>query len=90
MVLLRNHKREHLTAADFLRWNAHQFQLEKLTVVGDEIDYVRHRREVSGELGFIPWQTESLDLTLQKVIYSVLKKQQKCGFPPKGSSRKVK
>lgn len=42
---------EHLTAADFLRWNAHQFQLEKLTVVGDEIDYVRHRREISGELG---------------------------------------
>ena len=42
---------EHLTAADFLRWNAHQFQLEKLTVVGEEVEYVRHRREISGELG---------------------------------------
>ena len=42
---------EHVTAADFLHWNAHQFQLEKLTVVGEEIRYVRHRREVSGELG---------------------------------------
>ena len=42
---------EHVTAADFLYWNAHQFQLEKLTVVGEEIWYTRHRREVSGELG---------------------------------------
>ncbi len=41
----------HVTAADFLHWNAHQFQLEKLTVVGEEIWYLRHRREVSGELG---------------------------------------
>ncbi|RKU07585.1 hypothetical protein C6501_17620 [Candidatus Poribacteria bacterium] len=41
---------EHVTAADFLCWNAHQFQLKKLTVVGEEIWYIRHRREVSGEL----------------------------------------
>ena len=41
----------HVTAADFLHWNAHQFQLEKLTVVGEEIWYLRHHQEVSGELG---------------------------------------
>ena len=43
---------EHLTAADFLHWNAPQFQLENLTAVGEEINYVRHHRDVSGELGF--------------------------------------
>lgn len=42
---------EHLTAADFLHWNAHQFQQEKLTVVCEDINYVLHKREVSGELG---------------------------------------
>lgn len=42
---------EHLTAADFLHWNAHHFQLEKLTVVGDDINYEQHHRERSGELG---------------------------------------
>lgn len=42
---------EHVTAADFLHWNAHQFHLDKLTVVGEEIWYLRHGREISGELG---------------------------------------
>ncbi len=42
---------EHVTAADFLHWNAHQFRLEKLTVVGEKIWYIRHGREISGELG---------------------------------------
>ena len=43
-------KQEEVTAADFLRWNAHQFQLKRLTVVGEEIRYDRHAHNRSGEL----------------------------------------
>ncbi|MDE0638053.1 MAG: hypothetical protein OXI43_19610 [Candidatus Poribacteria bacterium] len=40
------------TAADFLHWNAHQFQLDKITVVGDEIRYPRvpNKPGMPGEL----------------------------------------
>ena len=43
-------KQEQGTAADFLHWNAHQFQLDKVTVVGEKIRYPRGGRSVSGEL----------------------------------------
>ncbi len=45
---------EHVTAADFLHWNAHQFQLEKLVVMGEKIIYHQHparHHDESGELG---------------------------------------
>lgn len=42
---------EQVTAADFLHWNAHHFQLEKLVVVGEKIIYHQHDHNVSGELG---------------------------------------
>lgn len=40
------------TAADFLHWNVHQFQLDKITVVGDEIRYPRvpNKPGLPGEL----------------------------------------
>ncbi len=44
---IRMPKQEGVTAADFLHWNAHPFQLDKLKVVGDEI---RYGRPASGEL----------------------------------------
>ena len=40
-------KQEQVTAADFLHWNAHQFQLDKVTVVGEKI---RYPQNASGEL----------------------------------------
>ena len=43
-------KQGNVTAADFLRWNAHQFQLKQLTVVGEEVRYDRHAHNRSGEL----------------------------------------
>ena len=43
-------KQEDVTAADFLHWNAHQFQLDRLTVVGEEMRYPRHAPDISGEL----------------------------------------
>ena len=48
---VRKPKQEEVTAADFLHWNAHQFQLDKLTVVGEEIDYLQDDWDISGELG---------------------------------------
>ena len=42
-------KQEQVTAADFLHWNAHQFQLTKVTVVGEEIHYLRGNMNNSGE-----------------------------------------
>ena len=41
---------EVVTAADFLHWNLHDFQLKHLTVVGEEIRYNRHADNRSGEL----------------------------------------
>ncbi len=38
-------------AADFLHWNAHQFRLSRLTVLGEGISYARHDPDISGELG---------------------------------------
>ncbi len=43
-------KQEEVTAADFLHWNAHQFHLDKLTVVGENLDYPQDSWEISGEL----------------------------------------
>ena len=47
-------EQDQLTAADFLHWNARKFQLEKVTVVGEEMRYVRVAHiafpETSGEL----------------------------------------
>ena len=43
-------KEADVTAADFLYWNAHPFQLDKLKVVGEEIRYPRHAPDISGEL----------------------------------------
>ncbi len=43
-------KQEDVTAADFLHWNTHQFQLDKLTVVGEKIDYIQDDWDISGEL----------------------------------------
>ena len=43
-------EQEQVTAADFLHWNTHQFQLNRLTVVGEEIRYPRYVRDVTGEL----------------------------------------
>ena len=43
-------KQEGVTAADFLHWNLHKFQLKHLTVVGEEIHYNRNAHNRSGEL----------------------------------------
>ena len=43
-------KQGNVTAADFLHWNAHQFQLKQLTVVGEEVRYDRHANFRFGEL----------------------------------------
>ena len=43
-------KQEGVTAADFLHWNLHEFQLKHLTVVGEEIHYDRHVNNRTGEL----------------------------------------
>ena len=40
---------EQLTTSDFLHWNAHQFHLDRLTVVGEEIGYPRHDILVFGQ-----------------------------------------
>lgn len=47
---VRKPKQEGLTAADFLHWNLHKFQLKQLTVVGEEIRYDRHANDEFGEL----------------------------------------
>lgn len=41
-------KQEEVTAADFLHWTAHQFQLDRLTVVS-EMHYIQDDWEISGE-----------------------------------------
>ncbi len=43
-------EQEQGTAADFLHWNVHQFQLDKVIVVGDEIRYTRVPNNPRGEL----------------------------------------
>ena len=40
----------HIRAADFLHWNPHQFQLNRLVVVGKEIHYERFAQDVKGNL----------------------------------------
>lgn len=49
-AIIEKPKQEDVTAADFLHWNAHQFQLDRLTVVGEEMRYPRHAPDISGEL----------------------------------------
>ena len=49
-TVIEKPKQEQVTAADFLHWNAHQFQLDKVTVVGEKIRYPRDARFISGEL----------------------------------------
>ena len=39
-----------VTAADFLHWNLHDFQLRQLTLVGEDIRYNRHADNRSGEI----------------------------------------
>ncbi len=39
---IQNIPQEQFTKADFLHWNAHQFQLMKVTVIGAEINYFPH------------------------------------------------
>ncbi len=39
-----------MTAADFLHWNIQQFQLNRLTVIGEGMFYNRYSRDKSGEL----------------------------------------
>ncbi len=43
-------KQEHVTAADFLHWKAHQFQLNRVAVVGEEIRYPIDVQDIAGEL----------------------------------------
>ena len=43
-------KQEQVTSADFLHWNAHQFQLNRVAVVGEEIGYPIDVPNVAGEL----------------------------------------
>ena len=50
LAIIGKPKQEQVTAADFLYWNAHQFQLDKVTVVGEKIRYPRGDRFISGEL----------------------------------------
>lgn len=47
---IENHGQVQATAADFLHWNVHQFELNRLTVVGEEMRYDRHVEDISGEL----------------------------------------
>ena len=42
-----NQKQEHLTKADFLHWNVHQFRLKRITVESEEIDYLSRGRAIS-------------------------------------------
>lgn len=50
LAIIGKPKQEQVTAADFLHWNAHQFQLDKVTVVGEKIRYPQVGRFISGEL----------------------------------------
>ena len=50
LAIIEKPKQEQVTAADFLHWNAHQFQLDKVTVVGEKIRYPQVGRFISGEL----------------------------------------
>ena len=45
-------KDEQVTAADFLHWNIHQFQLNRLTVIGEGMFYNRYSNDNSGEFCF--------------------------------------
>lgn len=45
-----NRIQEHLTKADFLLWNAHQFQLKRITVESEEINY-RSRGQAFSDSG---------------------------------------
>ncbi len=47
---IQRSKQEQVTAADFLHWKAHQFQLNRVTVVGEEIRYPVHVPDIAGEL----------------------------------------
>ena len=42
-----NRKQEHLTKADFLHWNAHQFRLKRISVESEEINYLLRGRAIS-------------------------------------------
>ena len=52
LAIIEKPEQKQGTAADFLHWNVHQFQLEKITVVGDEIRYGRvpNKPGLPGEL----------------------------------------
>ncbi len=55
LAIIGKPKQEHVTAADFLHWNVHQFQLDKITVIGEEVRYPRGdpnnpAPDISGEL----------------------------------------
>ena len=47
---IKKPKQVQVRASDFLRWKARQFQLARLTVVGEEIRYERFNQDVKGEL----------------------------------------
>lgn len=53
LAVIEKPEQQQGTAADFLHWNVHQFQLDKITVVGDEIRYDRipNNPGMPGELG---------------------------------------
>ena len=51
LAIIEKPEQQKGTAADFLHWNVRQFQLDKITVVGDEIRYTRVPNNPRGELG---------------------------------------
>lgn len=67
---VRKPKQEEVTAADFLHWNAHQFQLNKLTVVGEEIDYLQDDWDISGELGLFLGKRQPVPDFAEGYLYS--------------------
>ncbi len=50
LAVIQKPEQEQGTAADFLHWNVHQFQLDKITVVGDEVRYTPVPNNPRGEL----------------------------------------
>ena len=51
LAIIQKPEQEQGTAVDFLHWNVHQFQLDKITVVGDEVRYLPVPNNPRGELG---------------------------------------
>ncbi len=83
---VRKPKQEEVTAADFLHWNAHQIQLDKLTVVA-EIHYIQDDWDISGEFCFFLGKRQTEPNFAKGYIFS-LEKITKMQFAANGVYKK--